>query len=227
MMKKRTLCLILALAAILCACPVSAAAGSSSYSPGDIVTFGEYEQDNNRQNGAEPIEWIVLDTDGDYLFLVSRYILDRQRYNKDKESTTWEDCDLREWLNDEFYNDAFSASEQDMILTTELYNEDNPQNGAKGGRDTEDKVFILSESEAEYYMPTKSDRFCEATKYAAKQGVYVNKDSGRGAWWSLRTPGIYTSYVCYITSGGGIHTDGEDVNNGKLGVRPAIWVNAG
>lgn len=173
MMKKRTLCLILALAAILCACPVSAAAGSGSYSPGDIVTFGEYEQDNNRQNGAEPIEWIVLDTDGDYLFLVSRYILDRQRYNKDKESTTWENCDLREWLNDEFYNDAFSASEQDMILTTELYNEDNPQNGAKGGRDTEDKVFILSESEAEYYMPTKSDRFCKATKYAAKQGVYV------------------------------------------------------
>ena len=89
MMKKRTLCLILALAAILCAGPVSAAAGSGSYSPGDIVTFGEYEQDHNRQNGAEPIEWIVLDTDGDYLFLVSRYILDRQRYNKDKESTTW------------------------------------------------------------------------------------------------------------------------------------------
>ena len=43
---------------------------------GDIITFGEYEQDGNIINGKEPIEWIVADSnDGNYL-LVSRYILD-------------------------------------------------------------------------------------------------------------------------------------------------------
>lgn len=28
---------------------------------GDIVKFGSYEQDNNTENGAEPIEWQVLE----------------------------------------------------------------------------------------------------------------------------------------------------------------------
>ena len=31
------------------------------YSAGDIITFGSYEQDNDTSNGAEPIEWRVLD----------------------------------------------------------------------------------------------------------------------------------------------------------------------
>lgn len=225
-MRKRMTAFLIIVVMVAALCPMTANAAGSSIYIGDIVTFGTYEQDGNRQNGEEPIEWIVLDTDGDYIFVVSRYVLDRQRYNKEKESTTWESSDLRAWLNYDFYNSAFSTSEQAAISATELYNEDNPQNGASGGRDTEDMIFILSESEVEYYMEDKADRKCKATKYAAKQGVTVSKDTG-GAWWTMRTPGIYTSYVCYVSSGGGIHTDGQDVNSGKLGVRPAMWIYNG
>lgn len=31
---------------------------------GDTVTFGNYEQDNNLDNGQESIEWEVLDNTG-------------------------------------------------------------------------------------------------------------------------------------------------------------------
>ena len=54
---------------------------------------------------------------------------------------SWQDCDLREWLNHEFYNAAFSASEKQLIKTTHC-----TDNG-KGCPDTEDKVFLLSVAE--------------------------------------------------------------------------------
>ena len=32
---------------------------------GDVIKFGEYEQDNNFENGKEAIDWIVLDVQDD------------------------------------------------------------------------------------------------------------------------------------------------------------------
>ncbi len=43
---------------------------------GDTVYFGEYEQDANNGNGTEPIEWIVLEKDGDKALLLSKYGLE-------------------------------------------------------------------------------------------------------------------------------------------------------
>ena len=53
--------------------PVSAEESGSisdSVNIGEYVTFGHYEQDNNLENGKEPIEWKVLDKkDGRVLLL--------------------------------------------------------------------------------------------------------------------------------------------------------------
>lgn len=223
-MAKKLLATVLTLVLFVGICPVYASA-EANIEIGDIVTFGTYEQDNNRQNGTENIEWIVLDKDGDAIFVVSRYIIDRVRYNGSSKKTTWESSNLREWLNNDFINAAFDEESLDRIITTELYNEDNPKNGTTGGKETEDKIFILSESEVEYYMEDKEDRFCLATKYAEKRGVCTSEDYDDGGWWTLRTPGVNRNYVCYISGGGGIHTDGLDVNSGKLGVRPAMWLD--
>ena len=38
---------------------------------GDTVVFGSYEQDNDKSNGTEPIEWIVLDEKGGRYLLLS------------------------------------------------------------------------------------------------------------------------------------------------------------
>ena len=43
---------------------------------GDYVTFGMYEQDNDKSNGAEAIEWQVLDKKDGKVLLLSKYALD-------------------------------------------------------------------------------------------------------------------------------------------------------
>ena len=40
------------------------------------ITVGHYEQDADPSNGAEPIEWIVLENSGKTAMLISKYGLD-------------------------------------------------------------------------------------------------------------------------------------------------------
>lgn len=119
---------------------------------GDIVYFGSYEQDNDLENGTEPVEWYVLDkTDGEAT-LLAVYLLDCQPYHEADENITWENCDLRGWLNDEFYNTAFSKEEQAVIVDAKVVNENNPLFDTKGGHNTTDKVWLLSLGEIEKYF---------------------------------------------------------------------------
>ena len=48
---------------------------------GDIITLGRFEQDNNRNNGVEAIEWQVLAVENGRALLLSRYGLDTMLYN--------------------------------------------------------------------------------------------------------------------------------------------------
>lgn len=47
------------------------------------MTFGHYEQDNDTDNGPEPIEWIILTQFGNRALLLSRDCLDAQYFNDD------------------------------------------------------------------------------------------------------------------------------------------------
>ena len=51
------------------------AATAEGVAAGDTILFGTYEQDNDPDNGPEPIEWIVLEVDeaNHRLWVVSRY----------------------------------------------------------------------------------------------------------------------------------------------------------
>ncbi|MBO6065802.1 MAG: sigma-70 family RNA polymerase sigma factor, partial [Lachnospiraceae bacterium] len=95
---------------------------SSEIQRGSYVLFGSYEQDNNKLNRPEDIEWIVLDCEGDRLLLMSRYVLDAVPFNRDYANVTWETCTLRSWLNDEFINVAFSTEERAMIPQVQIKN---------------------------------------------------------------------------------------------------------
>ena len=112
----------------------------------EIVYFGSYEQDHKAENGKELLEWIVLEREGDKALLLSRYGLEMLPYNTTDEAVTWETCSLRKWLNEEFLNTAFSKEEQKRIQLTKVKNKDNDYNffPVKGGRSTEDAVFLMS-----------------------------------------------------------------------------------
>ena len=197
---------------------------SEAVAVGDVVRFGRYEQDNNRSNGAEGIEWTVLNIQGNEALLLSKYGLDCKIYYKFKTSVTWETSDLRVWLNGEFFDSAFNADEQGRILTTNVTADKNPEHNTDPGNDTKDKVFLLSGVEVSRYL-TEETAKCKATAYALAEGASSGKNGY--SWWFLRTPGSEQKMVMIVKTDGTMNTGGGVTNGtGALGVdRPAIWID--
>ena len=185
---------------------------------GMIIPFGAYPQDND--SFRTPIEWLVLDVKGNEALLISRYGLDCQKYHNVPTDITWEDCDLRKWLNSDFLKSAFSNEESERILVSELKNDNNPEYGTRGGNDTKDRIFCLSIAEAEQYFSSDEDRQCRPTAYARKQGASVYNDCC--SWW-LRSPGDDQDLASYVYTGGALYLD-NGVNYGNIAVRPALRI---
>ena len=202
---------------------------------GETVFWGTYEQDNN-DNGKEPIEWIVLDKTDDSALLISKYGLDYQQYDQGYSSVTWETCSLRSWMNNSFLNNAFSDDELDVIETTLVKAIKTEDFDTDPGNDTRDKIFALSIEDAEKYFDSDEARKCQPTAYAKRREAYVG-ENGR-CWWWLRSPGETGTYALLVGDDGVIY---ENYANGygrimpidtgshwgKTTARPAMWVGLG
>ena len=195
-----------------------------SLKAGDILTLGHYEQDGNLNNGPEAIEWQVLAVEDGRALVISKYGLDVKPYNEKWTGVTWETCTLREWLNGEFYNSAFSSDEKSRIREIRVKNPNNPEYGTEGGNDTTDRIFLLSIDEANYYFPNDEARQCQPTTYAKNNGAYVKEDRG-GTWWWLRSPGYHDYSAADVIIDGIVFNMGPHVNNGSTSVRPSFWLN--
>lgn len=149
----------------------------------------------------EPIKWKVLQSDEQSLLLLADKGINCKKYHEREALVTWETCDLRQWLNGNFYSAAFDENEQNAILEQSLINEKNGFENTPGGRDTLDKVYLLSLSD----VSNKSYGYCSnplagsasrwqlPTDYTVARGAYTygsNKTEGKkNCWWWLRTPG--------------------------------------
>jgi len=187
---------------------------------GDVIPFGRYEQDNNADNGKEPVEWVVLARNDKRILVISRYGLDSKPYHTKHTSVTWETCSLRQWLNTRFYRAAFSSAEQKRIFRAKVTADKNPGYRTPSGNDTADKVFLLSIQEAEKLFGSNSARQCRATAYARAQGAYT-----AGFPWWLRSPGDSGYNAAGVDTLGGVRSFGFSVNNVSFAVRPALWIN--
>lgn len=168
---------------------------------GDVITFGTYEQDGNSNNGAEAIEWIVLERDGSKAFVLSLYCLEQKPFNNTLAPVTWENCSLRKWLNGTFLDIAFSQDEQDRIVLSTISNYE---------EGTTDKVFLLSENEVDEYL-TYAGRQAEATESVSTDYCY----------WFLRTP-AGKSNIAYVSYDGEVgYWENVDRN---WWIRPAMWI---
>lgn len=191
------------------------------YKIGETIEFGNYPQD---KDGTEkPIEWIVMKNEGNQVLLLSKYVLDAKPYNEELEEVTWETSDIRQWLNNEFYTTAFNKTEKAKIQTSLIKNEDNSKYGTSGGNDTEDKVFLLSEKEAETLFSNDEEKIAKATEYAEKSVVYVNKE--KAVLWWLRSPGGLGNSAAEVYSIGWVDRYGCSVDSGSVGVWPALHLN--
>lgn len=193
---------------------------------GDKFTFGTYEQDNVTSNGAEDIEWLVLAKENNKILVISDKALDYQRYNKTYEKITWEQCSLRKWLNDSFFNAAFSEEEQALIQNTTVSADKNPKYSTDPGNATTDKVFLLSINEAEKYFSGEQARKCTTTAYviAIAQSEYDNKYV---SWWWLRSPGDKQKNAARVDYAGSIDYSSLSVSGNVGCVRPALWISIG
>ena len=206
---------------------------------GSIVTFGHYEQDNNIDNSAEEIEWIVLDYDeaNHRALLLSKYGLDAKPYNIEWADITWEECTLRVWLNMDFLQAAFSTEEQSAILTTDVDNssvQGYSRYYTSGGNNTRDQIFLLSFAEANRYLGVTDDDSINTesrvapTAYAVSQGAYISDidltaDGEPAGWWWLRSPGFFQYTAADVLSDGSLNNCLADYGYGVA--RPAFWLD--
>ena len=183
--------------------------GNSSFKNakvGDFIKFGNYSQTSNAQN--QSIEWQVLSIENNKMLVISRYGLETRCF--DSSSNNWKNSEIRQWLNNEFYNKVFTDQEKKSINFFNL-----------SDVGTSDNVFLLSRDEAERYFANDEARKCKATDYVLKKN---NWSDGYWCWW-LRSPNPNGSRsVYYVDVGGGIICSNRVNISGGV-VRPALWIN--
>ncbi len=217
---KRLLCLLLAL---MCFAPQAMAEGMPLPQVGDTVFFGSYEQDNVIENGKEPIEWMVLKVEDGKAMLLSKYCIEVVIFYPKRVAMYWGKSDLRQWMNSDFLNEAFTPEEQAQIVTTAVKNA-NPHHMKGADEDTMDKVFLLSKTEVLEFFPEQADRVAYPTQYAIAREATLSSKTGSCRWWT-RSSGARPMDMWGIRVDGRMTAYGmQDVDWPGNTMRPVIWV---
>ena len=210
--------------ALLCLFVSQAFATVSTPALGDKVLMGHYEQDNIKDNGKEPISWIVMQVEDNKAMLLSEYCIDTVIFYPERVPMYWGKSDLRTWMNDDFIKEAFTPEEEASILTTTVKNE-NPHGMKGGGNDTLDRVYLLSKEEVLHFFPEMADRVAYPTELAKSKGCTVSDETGSCRWWT-RTPGARNLDICGMRLDGRISAYGmQDVDWPTNTMRPVMWVS--
>jgi len=106
--------------------------------PGGKFKFGKYD-------------WYVLEKQNDKMLIITEKVIEKRAYHNQKGEIAWETCDMRKYLNGEFY-DSFSESDRERIIEVVNGNPDNPWYGTNGGNPTIDKIFLLNIEEVLKYF---------------------------------------------------------------------------
>jgi len=209
---------------------------SNTTKVGDIIHYGNHQ-------------WIVLQTNSSSALIISETTIGKAPYHDHMTDITWEHCNLRKYLNSEFY-DQFTETEKSRIIKTKLTDRNNPWYDTKSGNSTFDKVFLLSYDEVVRYFGDSGDLLSKKGWYWAEEDKITPSDEnchlqygdcifdqynderkvqsvkGSDDWWWLRSPGGQgmhtTGSIGYF---GEIFLCGDDVYRVDGGVRPALWLN--
>lgn len=192
---------------------------------GDLIVSG-----NSYWFKCEPISWYVLEDYGETYYLLSSLILDGHRFNdywtgvneNGFYPNNYEQSEIRNWLNSDFYETAFSL-EKSQVQTTTVNNNASTtasKNNPYACNDTKDKVFLPSYKDflttkfgfASTKNKTKS-RCCEITDYA------IIKD-GSNFYWT-RSPSNYPKCSWYVLYDGSMDC-GYALVGASFGIRPSI-----
>ena len=212
----------------------------SNLKKGDIVTIGTFEQDGDSSNGKEPVEWEVLFADDEKALVISKYILTCGEFGQ---NWSFDRCKIRDFFDNDFYNQTFSEEEKAKIQTVSV--------PALDEDDTQGKIFALSLEEVKKYYSFNawvdevgySDALITSpTQYAINCGVrcktiteetYKSElqsygvpntviDRQGAAWW-LRDSNEGHGTAYYVTYFGEVGMR-EGHSYDDIGFRPAMYI---
>lgn len=162
---------------------------------------------------VEPIKWRIISENNGTAVLLCESIIASSRY--DDLSNNYAESEMRAWLNESFYNSAFSELERSLIQAVMI----------DGG--VSDNVYLASY--AGVSPLERSLRAKKATDYARASGAwvstsYLDTHNGNGIW-TLRTPNdTYAHFVNECNHNGDISDGGTNVSSKFLGVVPALTI---
>lgn len=212
-------------------------------------SLNTYQNDNGYYTGNvyyfkyEPLKWRVLDASTG--LVVCDSVIDSQAYNnyvlysngeyygdsgKNHYASNWENSSLRKWLNEDFYNTAFSKLQQDRIQ--KLTRENKSTYSIKyDSNPTSDKITLLSYWDAlntsygfsSSHNTDDTARQRKGTDYAKCQGLLVSTSSSYSgnSWWWLRSPN-YSGDAAEVGSDGWACSYDYIVGTTNGGVLPAL-----
>ncbi|WP_406041275.1 DUF6273 domain-containing protein [Succinimonas sp.] len=201
---------------------LTGAAEEAPFVPGETVYLGSYPAGNPLV--PEDLSWQVLAVQGDQALLITSSCIDARSYNDTLKDLTWEESDVRQWLNTSFLEGSFSPEERELIMPVILDNPDSRQYPTFGGNATEDRVFLLSNDEVLQYFPEEASRACAPSPAAVNHGARKDRDNGNTGWWT-RSPGFFQGYASYVLSTGTLGEIGHFADYENNTVRPAVWVS--
>ena len=160
---------------------------------------------------CELITWKILSSDSDAgtYSLVSNKLLDAHRF--DDATSTWVGSEIEEWLNADFYNEAFNLG-SNYVSKTEI-------DGSS------DSLYLLTNAEITSYFTSENARICKPSDYAIANGTpYYNLEwypNNGGQYW---TRSSYGGNLAHAIQGYGDANWAQYVTE-ELGVRPALTLN--
>jgi len=195
----------------------------------ECLYLGEYWQDDtncdglvDRNDDKEPIKWRILSLDDNNAFLLADKCLDLRQYHDNEEITSWSDSYIREWLNNEFYNIAFSSNEKASIVEKEWISNYEKFDSVCSEK-TKDKITLLSLEELE------NERYClinDTNSRYAQNTNYITYNEDADNDWFLRTVNIHDFWDnvrCYTVLGNS--TNSALGFTGKAGIRPCLYLD--
>ena len=194
-----------------------------SVAVGDLITFGSYD-------------WRVLEIHGGQALIITERVIEQRAFHHVNEPVTWETCDMRQYLNGEFY-DKFLPGEQAKIVLATVTDRPNPWYGNPCGNETQDKIFLLSYDEVVRYFGDSGHlhhRIGVDHGYGTAHGDAISDEynsarialnlHGFNAFWWLRSPGGQHTHTTAGSVDCVIWMCGDGVHRKDGGVRPALWV---
>ncbi len=186
---------------------------------GDRITLGKYEQDGD-VSAKEDIVWIVLKVEEGRALLISEKCLTYSGFHDAYEEFGWIDSDIRDRLNADFYNAAFSDEEKALIEEVTVSNDENYIFALGGSENSKDKVFLLSLDEAKELLDESTVKGVP-TEFVKKTADLTHGKSNCN-WW-LRTQGQTAMKAVAVSYNGTINYSGLRGDIAEAGVRPCVW----